>query len=121
MILITHDLGVVAEICDKVAIMYAGEIIEYGDAGGHLRQHRTTPTPSACSAPSPTSSKDVDRLEPIPGLMPDPTNLAPGLQFLPALPLCHGAACCETTPPPDGGGHARTTWSNACLHEGQED
>ena len=32
MILITHDLGVVAEICDKVAIMYAGEIIEYGDA-----------------------------------------------------------------------------------------
>ena len=43
MLLITHDLGVVAETCDKVAIMYAGEIVEYGTLERHLRTHAHHP------------------------------------------------------------------------------
>ena len=53
MLLITHDLGVVAEICDKVAIMYAGEIVEYGTLRAHLQGGGTTPTPRDCSARCP--------------------------------------------------------------------
>ena len=83
MILITHDLGVVAETCDKVAVMYAGEIVEYGtardifrSAGDHHPIHEW-----ACSAPSPTWTRKTDRLHPIDGLMPDPTNLPDGMQI----------------------------------------
>ena len=50
-ILITHDLGVVAEVCDEVAVMYAGEIVERAPVD-ELFSRRSIPTPSACSARS---------------------------------------------------------------------
>ena len=53
MILITHDLGIVAEICDQVAIMYAGEIIERGPSTISSKASGTTPTRRGCSAPFP--------------------------------------------------------------------
>ena len=49
-IIITHDLGVVAEIADDVMVMYAGRGVEYGQADGRLLPARSTPTPGACSA-----------------------------------------------------------------------
>ena len=82
MILITHDFGVVAETCDKVAVMYAGEIVESGgmedifDATAH-------PYTKGLFASIPTLDKDVDLLDPIPGLMPEPTNLPGGCKFHP--------------------------------------
>lgn len=98
MILITHDLGVVAEICDKVAIMYAGEIIEFGDLEA-IYDNTAHPYTIRLFGAIPDLEKDVDRLEPILGLMPDPSNLAPGCRFCPRC--ANRKPICETTPPPE--------------------
>lgn len=80
MLLITHDLGIVAEACDYVAIMYAGEIVEYGSLERIFHNPRH-PYTLGLFASIPTLDKDVDRLKPIPGLMPDPVNLPEGCKF----------------------------------------
>lgn len=82
MILITHDLGIVAESCDKVAIMYAGQIVEYG-ALADIFRHVSHPYTIGLFGSLPSLDKDVDRLKPIPGLMPDPSNLPTGCKFHP--------------------------------------
>ena len=84
MILITHDLGVVAEMCDNVAIMYAGEIVECGtleDIYEPTRDHH--PYTIGLFGSIPDLTKEEDRLSPIGGLMPDPTNLPTGCKFHP--------------------------------------
>ncbi len=80
MIMITHDLGIVAEICDYVAIMYAGEVVEYGTREDvFLRaQHPYTKGLFTCI---PDMYSDDNRLIPIRGLMPDPSNLPSGCKF----------------------------------------
>ena len=80
MLLITHDLGIVAENCDDVAIMYAGEIIEYGSLERifHAPKH---PYTNGLFGSIPSLDKDEDRLHPINGLMPDPANLPKGCKF----------------------------------------
>ena len=80
MILITHDLGVVAETCDKVAIMYAGEIVETGSLQ-HIFNETAHPYTEGLFGSLPSLDKDVDRLTPIEGLMPDPTDLPAGCKF----------------------------------------
>ena len=82
MILITHDLGIVAESCDRVAIMYAGQIVEYGSLGD-IFHHVSHPYTVGLFGSLPSLDKDVDRLKPIPGLMPDPSDLPPGCKFHP--------------------------------------
>ena len=82
MILITHDLGVVAETCDFVGIMYAGEIIEYGSLEDIFRQPKHPYTLGLFHS-IPSLDKDTDRLTPIKGMMPDPTNLPQGCKFCP--------------------------------------
>lgn len=79
-ILITHDLGVVAEFCDYVAIMYAGEIVEYGTLED-IFDRPTHPYTKGLFGSLPSLVKDVRRLSPIPGLMPDPTRLPSGCSF----------------------------------------
>ena len=82
MLLITHDLGIVAETCDDVAIMYAGEIIEYGT----LEQMFTGtahPYTLGLFESIPRLNVEMNRLKPIPGLMPDPANLPEGCKFHP--------------------------------------
>lgn len=82
MIMITHDLGIVAEMCDQVAIVYAGEIVEMGsvwdifDRPGH-------PYTLGLFGSLPSVAEDKPRLTPIPGLMPDPMNLPEGCSFAP--------------------------------------
>ena len=85
MIMITHDLGVVAEVCDKVAIMYAGEIVEYGTLDQVYRRP-AHPYTKGLFASIPDLHKHVRRLTPIKGLMPDPSNLPEGCTFCPRCP-----------------------------------
>ena len=85
MIMITHDLGVVAEVCDKVAIMYAGEIVEYGTLDQVYRRP-AHPYTKGLFASIPDLHKHVRRLTPIKGLMPDPSNLPAGCTFCPRCP-----------------------------------
>jgi peptide/nickel transport system ATP-binding protein len=87
MLLITHDLGVVAEICDSVAIMYAGEIIEIGDIH-EIFENRKHPYSLGLFNSIPNLDSDVERLEAIRGIMPDPTNLPSGCKFHPRCPKC---------------------------------
>lgn len=91
MILITHDLGVVAEICDKVAIMYAGEIMEYGTLE-QVYRNPVHPYTKGLFASIPDLHKNVRRLTPIRGLMPDPSNLPAGCSFCPRCPAA-GERC----------------------------
>ena len=80
MLLITHDLGIVAETCDDVAIMYAGEIVEYGSLE-HIFDNPRHPYTKGLFGSIPSLEKDVKRLSPIKGLMPDPANLPEGCKF----------------------------------------
>ena len=85
MLLITHDLGVVAEVCDNVAIMYAGEIVEYGDLR-HIYRNSSHPYTEGLFGSIPNLNDETDRLKPIRGLMPDPADLPAGCSFAPRCP-----------------------------------
>ena len=115
LLLITHDLGVVASICDYVAIMYAGEIVEHGtleDVFDPARKHHPYTVGLFGSIPSLT--EDTDRLSPIPGLMPDPTELPEGCSFAPRCPHCTEACrkpCQVRREGPDG--QPQLVWASA--------
>ena len=74
LLMITHDLGVVAEVCDKCAVMYAGEVVEYGTVYQVLDTPKHPYTIGLLNS-LPSLDKDVDRLVPIKGAMSDPMNL----------------------------------------------
>jgi peptide/nickel transport system ATP-binding protein len=80
MILITHDLGVVAQNCDEVAIIYAGEIVEYGDLRDVFKNPQHPYTVGLLGS-IPSLAKEVRRLKSVKGLMPDPTDLPRGCKF----------------------------------------
>lgn len=80
MLLITHDLGIVAEMCDQVAIIYAGEIIELGSRE-HIFDHKCHPYTKGLFGSLPNIDANIKRLSPIPGLLPDPVNLPNGCKF----------------------------------------
>ena len=82
MLLITHDLGVVAETCEKVAIMYAGEIVEQGSAED-IFDRTAHPYTKGLFDSIPSIDKKMTRLTPIEGLMPDPADLPAGCNFCP--------------------------------------
>ncbi|MEX0787895.1 MAG: ABC transporter ATP-binding protein [Anaerolineales bacterium] len=81
-ILITHDLGVVAEMADRVAVMYAGRIVEQTDVRT-LFSHPLHPYTQGLIASIPVLGKVQDRLDVIPGSVPNLINLAPGCRFTP--------------------------------------
>lgn len=80
MILITHDLGVVAQNCDYVAIIYAGEVVEYGTLREIYKDTRH-PYTEGLFGSIPSLTSDVKRLWAIDGMMPDPTKLPKGCVF----------------------------------------
>ena len=85
MILITHDLGVVAEMCDDVAVMYAGHIVEYGTLEEVFNDTKHPYTEGLFDS-LPNIHKRVEKLHPIQGLMPDPSNLPKGCTFAERCP-----------------------------------
>ena len=95
-ILITHDLGVVAHNCDYVAIIYAGTLMEYG-ALREIFKSPQHPYTIGLFGSIPSLERKADRLRPIPGLMPDPTNLPPGCPFSERCP--HSAEVCSREVP----------------------
>ena len=85
LLLITHDLGVVAETCDKVMIMYAGSIVESGTVDKVYRNIMHPYTSGLFNA-IPKLHEESDRLEPIKGMMPDPSDLPEGCAFYERCP-----------------------------------
>jgi len=103
-IFVTHDLGVAAQIADKVAVMYAGRIIEYGDVRDVLLSPRHPYTHGLIAATVHGQKRDQD-IETIPGSPPDLRRLPPGCSF---LPRCRHAVadCAAAFPRPEIGANA---------------
>ena len=96
-LLITHDLGVVAEMCDKVAVMYAGRIVEEADIDP-LFDHPGHPYTNGLLEAIPNAIRDGAPFRPIPGSPPDLARLPAGCRF---APRCrYRQEICRTTPPP---------------------
>lgn len=112
MLLITHDLGVVADTCDRVAIMYAGEIVEYGSLED-IFEHTAHPYTEGLFDSLPSLDTKVERLKPIPGMMPDPADLPRGCKFHPRCPYAT-EVCITTIPEPREIGHRHYV---RCHHE----
>ena len=87
MLMITHDLGIVAEVCDDVSIMYAGRIVEHGTLED-IFNNTSHPYTEGLFGSLPNIEDRTAELKPIPGLMPDPTNLPKGCVFHPRCKYC---------------------------------
>lgn len=85
-LMITHDLGVVAEMCDRVVIMYAGQIVEETDVAT-LYSNPLHPYTRGLLASLPQLAGDSNRLTSIPGQVPNPANLPAGCRFAPRCPV----------------------------------
>ncbi len=105
-IIITHDLGVVAEHCDDIQVMYAGKAVEFGNTDDiYYKPHHPYTWGLLGSIPSLTT--ETDRLNPIKGLPPSLINVPPGCAFSPRCPYVMDV-CREEIPPllPSDGHHA---------------
>ena len=114
-ILVTHDLGVVPQTCDRVAVMYAGRIIETGAGRASLRATRATPTRAACCGSVPDGRRDARRpLRPIAGAPPEPGRPARRLR------ASRRAAASPPTACRDSAAAARVdrpaAMPSACIH-----
>ncbi|MGE0240618.1 MAG: ABC transporter ATP-binding protein [Parvibaculaceae bacterium] len=113
-LLVTHDLGVVAQTCDRVAVMYAGRIAETADTG-QLFARPSHPYTRALLGALPAMRNKHERLEPIGGAPPDLSDPPPGCRF---HPRCRHAVtqCARELPPllPVEPGH-----DSACIRMGE--
>lgn len=96
LVMITHDLGVVAKMCDEVAVMYAGRIVEAGTLNDVFNHTLHPYTEGLFNSLPNIENVDVE-LKPIPGLMPDPTKLPVGCAFAPRCKYAR-EACREERP-----------------------
>ncbi|MDO4648396.1 MAG: ABC transporter ATP-binding protein [Eubacteriales bacterium] len=96
-ILITHDLGVVAEMCEEVAVIYAGQIVESGSLEDVFDHPAHSYTKGLFGA-IPKLDEEVEWLSPIDGLPPDPTDLPKGCRFNPRCPNATDKCRCEEAP-----------------------
>jgi peptide/nickel transport system ATP-binding protein len=97
-VLITHDLGVVAEVAHRVAVMYGGRVVETGTVR-ELFSHPRHPYTAALLRSAPRIDAVAGRLDPIPGQPPTPTDLPQGCSFSPRCPLGAERDVCRTEEP----------------------
>jgi oligopeptide/dipeptide ABC transporter ATP-binding protein len=97
-VLITHDLGLIAELADRVVVMYAGRVVEIGDVFSIFESPRHPYTAGLLKSLARLDG-DVDRLEPIAGQPPSLITPPPGCAFHPRCGLSHGRARCRTDMP----------------------
>ncbi len=114
LVLITHDLGVVADVADDIAVMYAGRIVERAPAASLFAAPRMRYTEALLACAPALDSVPHAPLAAVPGRPPDLTEPLPGCPF---APRCRhaDAQCREQAPPLTGGTHAF-----ACWHPAQE-
>lgn len=113
LLLITHDFGLVAELCDFVAVMYAGTIVESGTLE-HIFNDPKHPYTIGLFQSIPRVDKSVERLTPISGLSPDPKHLPSGCPFHPRCPYKMGR-CTQHFPTQwEEDGHCVICWRYAC-------
>jgi oligopeptide/dipeptide ABC transporter ATP-binding protein len=98
-VLITHDLGLIAELADRVVVMYAGKVVELGDVFTIFNSPRHPYTVGLMNSLARLDA-DQTRLEPIPGQPPSLVHLPPGCSFHPRCALSQGRAICRTEIPP---------------------
>ncbi len=115
MVMITHDLGIVAEVCDKVAVCYAGVIVESGTAE-EIFDHPAHPYTVGLFGSLPDMTGTRNRLTPINGMMPDPTELPSGCYFAGRCP--HATAACRSVRPEMK--HLGGTHDCRCIVKGGE-
>jgi oligopeptide/dipeptide ABC transporter ATP-binding protein len=114
-LLVTHDLGVVAERADEVAIMYAGRVVERGAAPEVLHRPLHPYTNALLRSIPRVGAARLRRLVTIPGVVPDLLHLPSGCRFRDRCPLAI-AACAATDPPLQE--HAPQHWA-ACIRIGE--
>lgn len=120
MILITHDLGIVAQICDQVGIMYAGEVVEMGTVEDIFEGGQHHPYTTGLFGAIPNMAEETPRLHPVEGLMPDPTVVLPGCPFAERCPS-RMEICERRRPdalPVNSGIHRVKCWRVSGLEEG---
>lgn len=116
-LLITHDLGVVAEMCDRVAVMYAGQIVEHGTVDDIFFRPQHPYTQGLLNAIPRIDADSKQRLKPIEGNVPSLTRMPKGCRFSPRCPFVMDR--CKTKSPPLLGvddAHSSRCW----LHETKE-
>jgi oligopeptide/dipeptide ABC transporter ATP-binding protein len=109
-LLITHDLGVVAEVCDRVIVMYAGQVVETGDVSEIFESPRH-PYTAGLLASLPDADEPGTRLRPIVGAVPSPSEWPDGCRFRDRCP--HAWGRCEEAPPlyhAGGAGRSSRCW-----------
>ncbi len=123
-LLVTHDISVVAYVCDRVVVMYAGEVVESGTTQAVLEEPRHPYTMGLTNA-FPDLERAGGELAPIAGAPPDLRSPPPGCRFAPRCPFAQ--ARCHAEPPPlitDAAGHASACWRSdeaAALAETAKD
>ena len=112
-LVITHNMGVIAEVADRVAVMYAGRVVEQAGVD-RIFAAPAHPYTRALLGCVPTLDDDRERLSAIPGSLPDPRDRPPGCRYAPRCPL-HLPACDAQVPPllPAGPAHEA-----ACIRIG---
>ena len=109
LLLITHDMGVVADMADRISVMYAGRLVEEGDVFAVFREQRHPYTRLLLKSLPAATGERRTRLSSIEGVVPDPRAWPPGCRFHPRCPLADDA-CRASAPALVGGGQRAACW-----------
>ena len=121
-LLITHNLGVIAETCDRVAVMYLGEVVELADTRALFNEPQHPYTQALLRSIPKLGQRSKGRLDPIKGMVPDPYNRPSGCAFHPRCPHIISGVCDHKRPslkPLSGTGAGDATRSVRCFLYGE--